>query len=68
MTAVPEAEVLAVRGRFVDVRCTYCGRPHTHGIDRLGHTEHRAPGCGIGLPEHARLTGYTFVTKRKDTP
>lgn len=68
MSAIPAAEVLAVRGRFVDIRCPYCGRPHTHGIERLGRTEHRSPGCGIGLPGHARLIGYRFTTERRDTP
>jgi ribosomal protein S27E len=72
MTPTPVADVLATRGRFVDIRCPYCGNQHTHGIERTGRTEHRAPGCGINLSERARATGYTFTTERtterKDAP
>ena len=63
MTAAPQAQVVAVHGRFIDVRCPYCGRTHRHAVIALGHAERFAPGCGLYLSGDKRATGYRFHTR-----
>ena len=61
----PVAEVVAVRGRSVTIRCPYCGQTHTHAVEAIGATEHHAPGCGLYRSTADRLAGYVFTTPPK---
>lgn len=67
MTTAPRAGVQSLTQHHVQVICPYCGKPHTHAIDRAapGSTIRRAPGCGLVRTEAERLTGYR-ITLRKD--
>ncbi|KGM17177.1 hypothetical protein [Actinotalea fermentans] len=61
----PEAAVLAVHGRRVEVACPYCGNAHSHSVEHLGTPERHAPGCGMFTSPQHRLTGYWIRTEGK---
>ncbi len=72
-SGVPEATVLAVKGRRVTVACPYCSKTHVHEIgERDSVHEIRAPGCGLFRSHTQRTTGYWFTIagrdNRKETP
>ena len=64
MSAVPWADVVAIKGRTVTVTCPYCGTAHAHHVENLGNAERRAPGCGLARSTTDRTTGYRFTTRK----
>lgn len=61
----PTATVLVIRGKYIKIRCPYCGGTHEHENGAVpnnpGTTFHRAPGCGLTRTGAERATGYTFT-------
>ena len=64
MSAVPWADVVAIKGRTVTVTCPYCTGRHAHYVENLGNAERRAPGCGLARSTTDRTAGYRFTTRK----